>query len=582
MRVFWPTSGIDRDRGDVVGWTTKDTVCVLGIVDSWVLEQNQVIPDPAQNENEIHQVTKVGKAYPATEGIKPGSSSNGPVYWLNGTRLPIASSTPVRVILYAPPDERRLRFLRLGNEPRGGVVEAGTRSQDSYSSFVTSAEPDSIRPVLSLLNRSRKAQVAVGQGDSTSSPASLRRYRTSEEAKADTGTDQEEAKADTGTDQEEAKADTGTDQEDLAMEAAPSRLPITLLSFGKRYSSTGDYSCIALMESLLMLDRPVDQIYLRISQALHAPGRLRRLRSNFPVEARSRVYINFWNTVWLVANDLILGSCVRQILYLIPALQTALQAWIRQYLVEWPLYILSWLNDWPVGLKLNTPLSQFFSSSLSVVISTWGSYLEHLSSEYIPLLTTVLAWSSFGGLALTLAVTTDLLSLLTLHLYLSYKLMRGICLWQLESLSGLWNLFRGKRWNVLRQRTDSYPYDIDQLFLGTLLFTVSAFLLPTVLTYTTLIAIIRCLLIVANKALGSAVSALNAFPLFELMLRLKEPSRVPGSIHFTLRRLDPCEIHCKPTADVYAITHALVLQSSPRSFVDIVHSAVQPRGTKAV
>ncbi len=30
---------------------------------------------------------------------------------------------------------------------------------------------------------------------------------------------------------------------------------------------------------------------------------------------------------------------------------------------------------------------------------------------------------------------------------------------------------------------DSYDYELDQLFLGTLLFTVSLFLLPTVLTY---------------------------------------------------------------------------------------------------
>jgi hypothetical protein len=47
-------------------------------------------------------------------------------------------------------------------------------------------------------------------------------------------------------------------------------------------------------------------------------------------------------------------------------------------------------------------------------------------------------------------------------------------------------LTSGKKWNVLRQRTDSYAYDVDQLFLGTLLFTVSAFLLPTVVTYAAL------------------------------------------------------------------------------------------------
>lgn len=44
-------------------------------------------------------------------------------------------------------------------------------------------------------------------------------------------------------------------------------------------------------------------------------------------------------------------------------------------------------------------------------------------------------------------------------------------------------LISGKRWNVLRQRTDSYEYDVDQLFLGTMLFTVSVFLFPTVAVY---------------------------------------------------------------------------------------------------
>lgn len=34
---------------------------------------------------------------------------------------------------------------------------------------------------------------------------------------------------------------------------------------------------------------------------------------------------------------------------------------------------------------------------------------------------------------------------------------------------------------------------------------------------------------VADKTLSIAVQALNGFPLFELMLRIKEPSRLPGT-----------------------------------------------------
>jgi len=36
MRVFWPTSGIDRQDGVVVGWRFDDTLCVVGIVEEWV------------------------------------------------------------------------------------------------------------------------------------------------------------------------------------------------------------------------------------------------------------------------------------------------------------------------------------------------------------------------------------------------------------------------------------------------------------------------------------------------------------------------------------------------------------------
>lgn len=38
-------------------------------------------------------------------------------------------------------------------------------------------------------------------------------------------------------------------------------------------------------------------------------------------------------------------------------------------------------------------------------------------------------------------------------------------------LSSLWRLFRGKKWNVLRQRVDSCSYDLDQV-LGRMLGTV--------------------------------------------------------------------------------------------------------------
>lgn len=47
----------------------------------------------------------------------------------------------------------------------------------------------------------------------------------------------------------------------------------------------------------------------------------------------------------------------------------------------------------------------------------------------------------------------SLISLVSVRLY---------CL-KIYGLSSLWRLFRGKKWNVLRQRVDSCSYDLDQV-----------------------------------------------------------------------------------------------------------------------
>jgi hypothetical protein len=55
----------------------------------------------------------------------------------------------------------------------------------------------------------------------------------------------------------------------------------------------------------------------------------------------------------------------------------------------------------------------------------------------------------------------------------------------------------GKRRNVLRNRTDTWSYDIDQLLFGTVLFTLLAFLFPTALVYYVLFAGVRAICFIA-------------------------------------------------------------------------------------
>lgn len=54
---------------------------------------------------------------------------------------------------------------------------------------------------------------------------------------------------------------------------------------------------------------------------------------------------------------------------------------------------------------------------------------------------------------------------------------------QINGLISLWRLFIGRKYNPLRNRIDSHQYSHNQLFIGTLGFTIFLFLLPTTLLY---------------------------------------------------------------------------------------------------
>lgn len=146
-----------------------------------------------------------------------------------------------------------------------------------------------------------------------------------------------------------------------------------------------------------------------------------------------------------------------------------------------------------------------------------------------------IGFSSFAGASMPLAMFSDLLSALTVHIYSFYLASARIYHWQLTILISLFHLFRGKKHNVLRNRIDSCDYDLDQLLVGTILFTLLAFLLPTVMVFYLNFAVTRMVIISFKAVFDTLLSCLNHFPLFALMLRLKDPRRLPGGVRFELQ-----------------------------------------------
>ncbi|CAI9592079.1 unnamed protein product, partial [Staurois parvus] len=84
------------------------------------------------------------------------------------------------------------------------------------------------------------------------------------------------------------------------------------------------------------------------------------------------------------------------------------------------------------------------------------------------------------------------------------------------------------------QRVDSCSYDLDQLFLGTLLFTILLFLLPTTALYYLVFTLLRLLVIMVQGVIQMTINLLSSLPFFALLLRLCRSYRLAAGVKFRM------------------------------------------------
>lgn len=288
------------------------------------------------------------------------------------------------------------------------------------------------------------------------------------------------------------------------------------------------------------------QVHLRLQQFSYYPTQYSLLQkrhatwSSFPTTNSD--YIRFYNSLWLVANDVIIGIALGSFINdNAQATAQFISDVLDQYMIEGLKRMIRWLMSYPGGLKLNTELAAFLGDLFLWVIEYWSSTLLLVILPRLPIIVYLIGFSSFAGASMPIAILSDLLSLMTIHIYSFYVASARIFNWQLTIIISLFHLFRGKKRNVLRNRIDNCDYDLDQLLLGTILFTLLFFLLPTVVVFYLTFASARMAIISLKATLDTCLAFLNHFPLFALMLRIKDSKRLPGGLHFQL--LDTEQIH---------------------------------------
>ncbi|KAL4129553.1 hypothetical protein PRIC2_005560 [Phytophthora ramorum] len=184
-----------------------------------------------------------------------------------------------------------------------------------------------------------------------------------------------------------------------------------------------------------------------------------------------------------------------------------------------------WLMGAPAGFKLNKPLASILGNGILLWLNLWSFVFE----ELLPLGGSpglgqwMLLVCGHMGVTLQLTLLMDLLKLTTWHSRWVYLYFAKLNRLQFGLFSSLSKLFLGKKINVLRHRVDSCEYDVRQLLLGTLLFTILTFLVTTNLVFFVFFASVRGGIVLVSLLLWLPVVVLSSLPLASLVYRAWNP-----------------------------------------------------------
>lgn len=247
-------------------------------------------------------------------------------------------------------------------------------------------------------------------------------------------------------------------------------------------------------------------------------------------------YIKFYNTLWLITNDYMIGSIIASHLnenkiVIISSIKTA----VSFFSANLESLIISLMNS-PGGFKLNTELSVFFGELCLWVITFWNeniikNYFENNLEFFFKLICYL---TKYGGATFFFAVVIDLIIIFTYHLKCFYIASTKIFYWQLNVLKSLFRLFYGKKYNVLRNRVDSNNYEFDQLLFGIIIFSMIIYLFPTVIAFYITFVGLRLLNFSITNFLQLILIYLNHCPLLVILLKIKNHERIPSGIDLNL------------------------------------------------
>ncbi|MBA0768271.1 hypothetical protein Gotri_017086, partial [Gossypium trilobum] len=193
-----------------------------------------------------------------------------------------------------------------------------------------------------------------------------------------------------------------------------------------------------------------------------------------------------------------------------------------------------WLMGVPAGFKLNIELAEVLGMISLNTIQIWSTLWIFVGSLFIYFIKGLAILAILFGVTIPAALVIDMIVIVTLHVSTLHWLISILYSQQLHALAALWRIFRGRKWNPLRQRLDSFDYTVKQHVVGSLLFTPLLLLLPTTSVFYIFFSIMNTAISLSCMFIEVIISVIHATPYIKIALRLIKPRRFPLGIWFEI------------------------------------------------
>jgi len=176
----------------------------------------------------------------------------------------------------------------------------------------------------------------------------------------------------------------------------------------------------------------------------------------------------------------------------------------------------------------------------------------------------------------------DLWRLENLHLIVMAAAFRKLYQAELYLLSALFRLFRGKKRNILRHRTDSMEYDSMQLLVGTIGFCICVFLWTTILVYYTFFVVWNFVMHLPIVGLWITYILSRSIPWGSLLYRFLHPDWFPKDVYMDFTAADAMDVQISSLESIpespirillnhIAVPLSRILKWCLRSFLEVLY-----------